>query len=429
MNSMTKFAMGILVLGMGLQTMAQDATAPSDSTAVAIVARPITGPITCSNKDMGYLTKNTLPGEGYWMQACGDCRITYTSHGGIGGQMFNMCTNKKEPITGNIDPYPVPGTDGKIYVHGGQIRFLRIKDALASNGQNQPFFNDQELSGDYESVGLLAGSTAAKLNIRVALGWEQGKYRDYKISRPASGNFDDLQATDIVENGEIRILGPPSSANDIDHQQGTMSRDGTMFSGRDQATQQTEIFKLGDDGSTLTKIASLPAMSSKVSFGYDNHTVYYVVADPNQQNRQRLLQYDTTTQKTRTLSGPDEDVEYMSSRPDGTLLYTRRVAGTSGDSSSDLIKISAAAVTPPANPALYQVLGLLWASHCNRAIDADSAEAIGVRMPKAACDKLVREFHAADFRDDYPRVTAAQLTAVCPSLAPNVQSMDEQGAQ
>src|SRR5207253_9771601 len=107
--------------------------------------------------------------NGYWMQIAGDCRITYTSQGGVWSHLYNTCTRQSENITEYIDAYALP--EGDIYVHPvNGISFFKMSDAIRGGSGAEPFFQDEKNFGNYESIGMLPGSTPDKRLVRIAMG-------------------------------------------------------------------------------------------------------------------------------------------------------------------------------------------------------------------------------------------------------------------
>ena len=367
--------------------------------------------VECSNKAFGARSIIDFPSEGYWMQAAGDCRMTYTSVGGTNTSMYNYCTKRSEPITNFYDGFPVPGFSDELYVHprsdqGQGQAFFKFADASRTGGANSPIYQDTAHTGVYESIGLLSGGTEKKKVVRIAAGWSAGAFRDYEIKKDGA-NFQ------ISPKGDITQVCKNLPSGGLDSQLPVLSRDGQMIAAREMNDSKSKIFRIRVPGGTCTEVGVIPQQTSKLSFSFDNKSVLYVIQDPNS-NKGRLMAYDLDTKRERTISAPTEDVQYMTFKPDGTLMYTRR--GTSG---TELVGVDPNAVKEGADPKTEEALGLLWATKCNMDVDASYAGAIGRRLTQSNCSSLAAPAEVSQGLADspYSSVTADKIRGLCASAS------------
>lgn len=342
-----------------------------------------------------------IPGVGYWMQASGDCRVTYTGVGGFKSQMYNMCTRQAEPISGRTDAAPIPAFEGEIYTHPG-LTFYRRSEALATGGGNSPFYTDNSMPNFYQSIGILGDATDQEASVRVAIGWSAGRFRDYRIRRTPSG-------FSVAPISPVTSICRNLPGGGLDHETPMLSRDGLMIAGRDRETSHTRVYRIESPSWDCLPIATIRHRTSKVSFSFDNQKVAYVAKDPNS-TRGRLFELDIATGETRTLSGPNEDVLYTTHKSDGTILYTRRLAN---QDRSQLVALPPRPQETAENRRAQQAIGLLWARRCSFRIDLDSAEAVGRRIRSDVCARLASPSEIERLPDAYKGLTEIEFRSVC----------------
>ncbi len=384
--------------------------------------------VDCTDSVLQTRNKHILPGSGYWMQPFGKCRLTYTSNGGVNSQMYNLCENKIEPISNNIDAFPVPGGEDELYVHPSRgISFYKLKDIQSSPNPNSvlPFYTDYEMQGMYESLGLLDGSTPEHRKVRVLMVSGETTFRDYKIDKDGE-NYKIEPAGAIVkicQNVDSQGIRLPM-------QMPIISRDGQMISNRDYRTQETVVYKIDNATGNCTRINSAGVSTGKASFTFDNKSMLYVAMDPNTR-KGRLIQMDIKSGVLKTLSGPDEDVQYMTAKPNGNILYSRKPAipieipvaatdpaGSPGRSAyrdpynSELVEVDAQKISDVAQPKTYEAIGMMWAKACSKNIDLDSALAVGKRIETKNCSDIVNAELVAAL-DEGHKDTVANLMTAC----------------
>ncbi len=361
--------------------------------------------IKCDNSVLKTEKTYEIPGAGYWMQAFGDCRITYTSVGGISSKMYNMCTNSAEPITNRIDAYGLP--EGDIYTHPGAygIEFYKTSDLLLSGAQTRPFFQDAH-PGDYQSIGILSKSGNER-KIRIAMGSAGGSIKDYVIKK--KGDDFEIKA---VQSEPLKICRNIPSAG-LDRQVPILSRDGKYIAGRDNGTRVMKIYKINDRNGDCEFVNEIPAVTSKVSFSFDKKNVIFVVNDPNTR-KGRLLQMNIESGEVITLSSPTENVQYMTSTEKGEILYSRKSDSGSG-ATSTLVKLSPSLI-PKANSSdskSYEAIGLMWAKNCNMQIDLDYALAVGQRLTDENCNAIVKDGDLKSLDAEYSNLKTDEVKKVC----------------
>lgn len=339
------------------------------------------------------------------MQAAGDCRITYTSIAGVFSRMFNICTQKSEPITNYIDAFALP--EGDVYIHPYKgISFFEMKDANATQGSNEPFYTDPAHQGNYQSLGILPGSTPEKRLVRIAMGNASGSIRDYSVLKNGNG----FKITPIQNSVTPVCKNLPSLG--LDTETPVISRDGQMIAGRELNSRKTQIYRIKMPSGDCELVRTIPLATSKVSFMFDNKNVLYVIKDPNSQNG-RLLKMNIESGEILTVSGPDEDVFYMTARMDGTIFYNRKSSLISLFG-SQLVELAPDAVAARSGDLRkYEAIGLMWGDACKKPIDADYAIAVGMRMTPDTCDAIVTEKNLAALEEEYAGLTRSDLLSLC----------------
>lgn len=360
----------------------------------------------CNSKDLAIkAVYDNFPGAGYWMQAAGDCRITYTSIGGTETAMYNICRRERENISSRIDGFALP--EGDIYTHpsgGSGLKFYEMAEGIEKGNQAQPFYTDANFLGNYQSIGILEGSTKERRLIRVAMGNQAGMVREYKVEKDANNKpvvtpIND-RPTPICKNIDT---------GGLDTEIPMISRDGTMISGRNRFTQKTEIYKIDMKTTQCSLVMTVPTLTNKVSFDYENKNIYYVTHDPNT-NKKRLTTMEVATGKVNFLSGPDEDVQYVTNRRDGTIFYSRR-----NGARSDLVELAPNSIASIDNrQKSFEALGLLWADACgNTEMDYDMALSVGRRLDKSVCESLLKPEAISRLEDEYSQIPMSDLQVIC----------------
>ena len=345
--------------------------------------------VDCTNQSLTSLMVHEMPAEGYWMQPVDNCRMTHTGVGGINGKLYNYCAGKYESITNGMDPFPLPGGDGNLYIHPGGpkgMSFYKFSEAQKKNGANEPFYGDIDLPGVYQSVGLVS-ENGNKRRIRIAVGWQAGWYRDYDVVQEGA----DYKITPITKARDVCKNIPTGG---LDSELPILSRNGRFIAGRDYGTRTTRVYRIDPDYGRCALISTIPSETSKVSFNFENNRLAFKVVDPLTR-KGRLMDMDFKTGAFRTLTGPDEDVRYMTYRPDGKLLYSRARSGAGHgyDQKSELVMLSAEALAnvDPARSSDAEAVGQLWANACGKQLDTDTLRAVGSRMDPKNCKELVTE--------------------------------------
>lgn len=322
-----------------------------------------------------------IPKPMYWMQASGDCRVSYTDSAGI-SSMYNYCLKKVEDITSNIDAFPVPGSKGKIYVHPDHTVFCSTEEVIKSPRHTRCHFGDKELKGYYQSLGLIKSSQDGKSQIRILMG-SIGRYRDYEI----------------VQNNntfEVKPLGPVHKACEniselkLERELPILSRDGTKFAFRDRNTRNTVIYSINPQGLCQKLPVEIPFETSKVAFTFGSESVDFLVYNSDTKTR-RLLRMDLEGGKITAISAPDEDVTYMTTREDGKILYARRVKNLKGTFDNELVLLDQNVIQKNKNADHFKLIGYFWANTCNKDIDEEMALLVGQRVDVTSCHKLITQ--------------------------------------
>lgn len=365
----------------------------------------------CSSKDLVVkAVYDNFPGAGYWMQAGGNCRITYTSVGGVSSAMYNICQRQRENISDYIDAFPLP--DGDLYTHPGGMgfRFYDIDQGIEKGIRAEATFNDRSFLGNYQSIGTLKESTPQKRHIRVAMGNQAGMIQEYKIEKDAAGKT----VIAPVLTRPVPICKNLETGG-LDTEIPMISRDGTMISGRNRITRKTEIYKIDMKTAQCSLITTVPVATNKVSFDFANKNIFFTAYDSTT-GKKRLASMEISSGKVFHLSGPDEDVQYVTNRQDGSIFYTR-----ANGSGTDLVELAPNAIAEVNNQQkTFEALGLLWADACgNQDVDYDMAFGIGRRLDKSVCESLLKPEAVARLEDEYSQVSMSELQAVCKAAKGN----------
>ncbi len=377
--------------------------------------------VDCSEKAASNAEAHLMPGAGYWMQSVDINHITYTSVGGISSYLFNLETEKLEPITRGMDAFPIP--PGDIYVHptgGGGYSFYKMGDGETA----KPIFNDTDHFGVYQAVGLLPATKGPKDRVvRVSAGWGAGIFQDYHITTLEDGTYDFKR----LHSHPVQVCRNLDTGG-LDTQIPVLSRNGELIAGRDTNDQMTKIYKITNihqvDAATDTEVAdceevqTIPTETSKISFSFDNKKVMFVIADPIT-GKGRLLEMDIETAKLTTLSMPSEDVMYMTYRADSSLrnddrlLYSRRTDAVGVESELILIKPNSVAKDDDELARPLEALGHLWGRACGMDLDTDAARAAGSRVNQNQCDELLNAANFASLPAEYSDLQKDQIQTLC----------------
>jgi hypothetical protein len=388
---------------------------------------------TCDNEDINFKNIFNLPGQGYWMQMAGKCDLTFTTVGGELGQRYNLCERKTMPITSQLDPFPIPGTEGQVYIHPVKgMSFYKLKDN-SSDGQiaAKPFYNDQQLDDCYQSVGHLKGNLhQSGIQIRILTG--RGDYRDYNMKRDPAGQYavEPLgKPKPICSSFRGQAAGP--LYNGKFYQTPILSRDGKMFAVRDAHSQDTVILGVGAGG-VCSILKRIPFPTDKVTFGFDNKTVLFTT-NMGTEGPNALMSLDLQSGKISPLSGPKENVLYMTMSEDGRVLYTRSLknAQLSDSEAGLLVEMDPRLLKASADPQGDKALGALYALKCKMKMSTDQMQVMGRRLNQSACRDILAQATDADWaRPELGGISRADLSLKCErSSEPHYEMKNESGAQ
>ena len=338
---------------------------------------------TCGSEDLNFKKIYNLPGQGYWMQAMGSCEITYTNVGGFHGRRFSLCERKEKDMTRGIDPFPIPTTHGELYVHPG-LTFFETKGLTHG-------FQDHALSGNYQSVGLLSGNAERGSRIRVLTA--DGSFRDYSVKKKADSHFD-IQPEGHVQSICSSFVGSKDPrAGGKFYETPILSRNGRMIAMRDSSSQETMIYQVLDGECSLLQKIKFP--TDKVTFGFDNRTVLFTTAmntgsGPRPKAHQTLMSLDLRTGNIVPLTGPQENVQYMTFTEDGRIYYTREPGEHDVREAGILVEMDSEFVKPVRNSNLELALGTLYTRKCpSDTASTDETRVIGRRLNQSACKDIV----------------------------------------
>lgn len=382
--------------------------------ALSFASTPTPASLSCGANSLSTDGLYDLPGSGYWMQFGGDRYLSYTSDGGADSKMYDIKLRQQVPTTSsNVDGALLP--EGDLYVQPAPLRFYRTSDALKQGNAATPLFTDEVADGNYQSVGttsvdgntrnlrILVGSTKTIHDYSVKkdsesyaieatgsansvcenlMGWKQDlKDLEYRFKVARSHN-----RTSEVRKLRDQIKALKADPGSIEVEIPILSRDGQMLAFKDYHTSMTKIARIDLPSGNCNIIASVPSETNKVQFSYDGKKVLYTVKDPAT-GTGRLLETEIKTGKSRVLSGPGEDIMYQGYKPDGTILYTRRVSQMQ-DGNSDLVMLKPNTVPFQGDAAAENLttLGQAWAAACDLEIDDATATAVGSRLDPKTCN-------------------------------------------
>lgn len=362
--------------------------------------------IPCDSSVLASEALYTIPGAGYWMQAFGECRITYTGTNGFKSAMYNLCTRSSERITNHIDAFGFP--EGDLYVQptGKGLSFFSTDDLVRDADKTQPFYSDFTHGGNYESLGFLS-KTDKERKVRIVIAKDSVRFKDYAV-RKIQGKYqvkpDQIYPVPLCKN---------LASDGLVLQLPTVSRDGRRLAARQTDSEEMNIYDIDVRSNTCSLAAKIPIITGKVTFTFDNKNVLFVAMDPVTQ-KGRLFQFDIATGKLKTISGPQENVQNVTAKNTGEIFYSRQ-SENGDENSSTLVKLAELPTAKEEGP--YKALGSLWAKSCGLKIDLDSAAAVGQRLTADACRKVVSEGNL-DGLSDLKGFTKDQLKETCASKSP-----------
>jgi hypothetical protein len=347
------------------------------------------------------------------MKFGGDRYLTYTGHGGRNSMLYDLKEKRQIPFTGNqaYDGVVLPA--GDLYVHPGPFRIYKMSGAIANGASNPPIFSDSEHTDVYESVGETSASGDTR-NLRVLTGYSgsTAAVRDYKVVKSGTDY-------NVTTQGPVTEVCGNLASQGITAEKPILSKDGKMLSVEDYNTRATRILSLQMPGGNCTEIARIEGITDKIQFSPDGKHIAYTRRDENSENETQLLaELDLTTKKSTVLSGPGEDVKYATYKPDGTLLYTRRLpANQRQGNDHDLVLLDKNTVPPTGSSEAkpFDAIGRIWAKACN--MDATQMEpgyfaAIGARVNATACNEILTDQNVAATGSTFSK---DQLKSACNS--------------
>lgn len=154
---------------------------------------------------------------------------------------------------------------GQVAEHG--LRFYHLDDLISQGVAAQPFFNDVEFKGVYESVAVLRKSDAEVL-YRVIIENKLRYFRDYRETLDANGR-----------TIKMEVISPVTLVcSNYNFALPMISKDGTEFSGLDYAVGKSRVYKLNHDG-TCEVSEELGYLAGKISFAYNKRYIAFHVFD------------------------------------------------------------------------------------------------------------------------------------------------------
>ncbi|MCB0349205.1 MAG: hypothetical protein KDD37_10235 [Bdellovibrionales bacterium] len=172
------------------------------------------------------------------------------------------------PIPGAYDPMFTLNmrnviVPGQVASYG--LRFYHLEDLINQGVAAQPFFNDTEFKGVYESIAVLR-KTATEVIYRVIIEFNSRYFRDYKETLDASGKTIKMEiispVTQVCSNYKFALP--------------MISKTGTEFSGLDYSVGKSRVYKLNNDG-TCEVSEELGYLAGKIAFGYNSRYIAFHV--------------------------------------------------------------------------------------------------------------------------------------------------------
>jgi hypothetical protein len=324
-----------------------------------------------------------LPDIGYWMQAAGNDRITFTAPGGINSQLFSMEQDRRLRINRGIDAFALP--EGDLYIQPSPLRFFPFDSQ--GEGTGEPLFVDHQHDGYYQSVGMIRQESNSRI-VRVLTAQGRGRVQDYRVNRSDNGTY----SFSRIHSHPIELCHNLGRRN-IDFEMPVLSRDGRMFATRDLLTGNTVVYDIEIPSGRCTRKLDLGVATDKVSFSFDNDRFSYATLNPRTGERDIHVHSISRNQSIQVTAPPEEGL-YHTWRQDGTFLYTR--AQADNRSEADLVQLP---MNEPSfidrNPENERAIGRAWASSCGGSLRGSLSEkeleAIGRRSNRSVCVALASQ--------------------------------------
>jgi len=322
------------------------------------------------------------------------------SHGSSDGNVIaDQSTGDVHKLPGPYDP--VPMGDDVITVPNSPMKFYSVKDVIEDKADPQPLFEDPDMTGNYQSVGILS---------------HHGNVTRYRLT--AGGNFKDYEVD--TSGGKPKVTSVGTLTNMCgDLSLPMISKDGTELSGYDSTTQTTRIFKLDFANKKCTPILDLGMPTGKVDFSYDGNKLAFAAEStrgttrtafftiPAANDNLNIYVYDRDRKKlSQVTHNVNSNSYYPNFKKDDSLVYINIDYGGSGQ--EQVSYVSANLDNTPSIPyeanctecgqdqynKALQAIGKLWYSVCTAGQLAtdDIAQLVALNLDPEKCVDTVKNY-------------------------------------
>ncbi|MDH3715202.1 MAG: hypothetical protein OET44_15310 [Gammaproteobacteria bacterium] len=234
-----------------------------------------------------------------------------------GNNLINLNTGYVIPTPGDRDSVPTPDEE---FLTSPGVNLIRVEDLLDEQRRSQPLRLRADLSGEYQSPGVLREFDGGR-DYRFMIGRFKPSVRDFRVQRDPQRGITIEPLNKAWRPCPKRRLHLPM-----------LAKDGREFGAYDVAAGSTRVFAIDGDGQ-CSPVEDLGIPTGKVSFSFDNRwlTFHLAIFDqasvaikerPQDRWTSNVFVYDRQTRRIgRITHHTAGNAYYPAFRRDGTLVY------------------------------------------------------------------------------------------------------------
>jgi len=281
-----------------------------------------------------------LPSFFFRMSPDGKYIVGYSSRSGDYGNF--LIEVNKDPLQPSKD-HKIPGSPDAIFM--GDPRWVLLtstgleiydrKDMEKDNDKSKPFFTDSEVSGVYQSFGVLSDDPVRTV-YRVIMGYDTDYViRDYSLDKVT-------QKFSVASKSGIVCKGQPFKLP-------MLAKNGREVAGFATDKQTSQVLKIEDDKSCSLAV-NLHLTTGKIAFSWDNQWLAFHISNPSGTDTDFIdvptdnyvadiyLYHRPSKQTFRITSYKSANALYPDFLADGSLVF---IEYPHGETHSKILKVSA----------------------------------------------------------------------------------------
>jgi hypothetical protein len=234
-----------------------------------------------------------------------------------GNNLINLDTGYVIPVPGDRDAVPTPDEE---FLTSPGVYLTRVEDLLDEQRRAQPLRLRADLSGEYQSPGVLREFDGGR-DYRFMIGRFKPSVRDFRIEHDPQRGITIQPLNKARRPCPKRRLHLPM-----------LAKDGREFGAYDVAAGSTRVFAI-DGNAQCTLVDDLGIPTGKVSFSFDNRWLTFhlaifdqasvaIAVNPDDRWTSNVFVYDRQTRRIgRITHNTAGNAYYPAFRRDGTLVY------------------------------------------------------------------------------------------------------------